>query len=450
MKPRVIIIGGGFGGLHAAKALGRSDKVDVMVLDRKNHHLFQPLLYQVATASLNPSDIAVPIRQILASDRNIRVHMETAVGVDLANKTVTTDDDVHRYDYLVMACGSTHSYFGHDEWEPLAPGLKTVEQALEIRRRILTAYEQAEKADDLKAQQRLLTFVIIGGGPTGVELAGAVAELSHAIISREFRNIDYKNTRVILVQGDPRLIPAFAPSLSAEAKRALEKKGVEVRLDSIAREITPQGVRLDSEFIETATVLWAAGVNPSPLNKVLGVPLDRQGRIIVGPDLSIPGYPNAFVIGDQARFDTPKGPLPGLAPVAMQQGDSAAANILRDLDDAPRKPFRYLDKGIMAVIGRSDAVTQFWKFKVTGYLAWVTWLFVHIMYLVGFRNRILVLFNWAWSYFTFKRGARLITLHSWTESDPETLPEPKKREASAPAAPRKAQAPQPEEAEAKA
>jgi NADH dehydrogenase len=421
-KPRVVIVGGGFGGIRAAKALGRSGRFQVTVLDRRNHHLFQPLLYQVATASLNPSDIAVPIRQILAHWGDVNVHMESVTGVDLAGRRVLTETDSHAYDYLVLACGSTHSYFGHDNWEDLAPGLKTVEQALEIRRRILTAFEQAEKAEDPALQARLLTFVVIGGGPTGVELAGALAELAASIVSREFRSIRSHSTRVILIQGDDRILAQFDKGLSEKAQQALERMGVEVKLGKQAREITAQGVRLDGEFIETSNVLWAAGVKPSPINKSLGVPLDKQGRVIVGPDLSLPGHPEAFVVGDQAHFATPSGPLPGLAPVAMQQGIAAADSIMRDLAGRPRKPFRYLDKGTMAVIGRSFAVTELRGLKYSGLVAWLTWLFVHVMYLVGHRNRVIVLINWAWSYFTFKRGARLITLHSWKESAPDLAP----------------------------
>jgi NADH dehydrogenase len=421
-KPRVVIVGGGFGGIRAAKALGRSGRFQVTVLDRKNHHLFQPLLYQVATASLNPSDIAVPIRQILAHWGEVRVHMETVKSVDLAARTVATENDTHAYDYLVLACGSTHSYFGHDDWEDFAPGLKTVEQALEIRRRILTAFEQAEKEEDPARQARLLTFVVIGGGPTGVELAGALAELASSIISKEFRNIKPHSIRVVLLQGDTRVLPQFDPGLSEKARLALVRMGVEVKLDKVARDITPQGVKLDGEFIETCNVLWAAGVKPSPLNKTLGVPLDRQGRVIVGQDLSLPGHPEVFVLGDQAHFDAEAGPLPGLAPVAMQQGIAAAASIMRDQAGKPRKSFRYLDKGTMAVIGRSFAVTEIRKLRLSGFLAWLTWLFVHIMYLVGHRNRVIVLINWAWSYVTFKRGARLITVHSWKESAPDVAP----------------------------
>lgn len=417
MEPQVVIIGGGFGGLKAAKLLGRSLKVKVRLLDRKNHHLFQPLLYQVATASLSPSDIGVPIRLILSSYRNVTVHMENVLSIDLAGKRVMTEDDSHDFDYLIMACGSTHSYFGHDDWEQLAPGLKTIEQALEIRRRILIAFEQAEKEADPAKQARLLTFVIIGGGPTGVELAGAVAELAMSIVSKEFRNIKPHQTRVILVDGGDRLIPSFAARLSGNAKTVLEKKGVEVILNQHAEEITAEGVRIGGKFIETTTVMWAAGVKPSPLNKALGVPLDKSGRVIVNPDLSLPGYPYAFVIGDQAHFDSPEGPLPGLAPVAMQQGVAAAASILRDLAGKPRKPFRYLNKGTMAVIGRANAVVESPLLgKLSGFPAWLIWIFVHIMYLVGHRNRVMVLLNWAWSYFTFKRGARLITQAVWKQS----------------------------------
>ena len=419
---RVVIVGGGFGGLHAAKILGRSSRVEVSLLDRKNHHLFQPLLYQVATASLNASDIGVPIRQILARYRNTQVHLDTVLSVDLAGRRVGTESDSHPFDYLILACGSTHSYFGRDEWEELAPGLKTIEQALEIRRRILLAYELAEKETDPVAQKRLLTFVIIGGGPTGVELAGAAAELAHFTVAREFRNIILNQTRIILVQGADRLLPTFHPALSRKAHEALEKKGVRVILDRRAEEITPRGVRVGSEFFETATVLWAAGVKPSPLNARLGLPLDKEGRVPVNADLSVPGHPEVFVLGDQAHFEAPGGPLPGLAPVAMQQGDAAARNILNDLEGSPRKPFRYRDKGTMAVIGRGNAVSQIGFLRLTGMPAWLIWIFVHILYLVGHRNRIMVLLNWAWSYITFRGGARLITGRTWKENAPKAQP----------------------------
>jgi NADH dehydrogenase len=430
MEPRVVIVGGGFGGIRAAKALGRSERVQVTLLDKRNHHLFQPLLYQVATATLNPSDIAVPIRQVLARYPKVSVLMETAVSVDLAGKAVVTDFGRHPYDYLILAAGASHSYFGHPEWEELAPGLKTVEQALEIRRRVLTAFEQAEKETDPAVQQRLLTFVVIGGGPTGVEMAGALAELAHAIVGSDFRNLKAITPRVILLQGGDRVLPQFAPVLSDKAKAALEKKRVEVRLHKLAKEITPQGVRLEDGLIPAANVIWAAGVKPAPLNKALGLALDREGRIVVGPDLSLPGHPEVFAVGDQAHFDTPEGPLPGLAPVAMQQGTHAARLILAEIAGRPRKPFKYLDKGTMAVIGRNVAVTDFHGLRIGGYFAWLMWLFVHILYLVGFRNRIAVVFNWAWSYLTFKRGARLITGRGWKENEPvAATPAPKPAEA---------------------
>jgi NADH dehydrogenase len=431
MEPRVVIVGGGFGGLKAALALGRSGRAQVTLLDKRNHHLFQPLLYQVATASLNPSDIAVPIRQVLARYRTVSVRMETALTVDLAGKAVVTDGGRHPYDYLILAAGASHSYFGHPEWEEFAPGLKTVEQALEIRRRVLTAFEQAEKEADAAAQARLLTFVVIGGGPTGVEMAGALAELAQAIVANDFRNLKAGMLRVILLQGGERVLPQFAPSLSAKAKAALERKRVEVRLDKLAKEITPAGVRLDDGFIPSANVIWAAGVKPAPLNKTLGLTLDREGRLPVGPDLSLPGHPEVFAIGDQAHFETPKGPLPGLAPVAMQQGVHAARLILGEIAGKPRRPFKYLDKGTMAVIGRNFAVTDFHGLRIGGYFAWMMWLFVHILYLVGFRNRIAVVFNWAWSYLTFKRGARLITARGWKENEgaPAPAPAPKPVEA---------------------
>ena len=422
MEPRVVIIGGGFGGIRAARVLGGSGKVQVTLIDKRNHHLFQPLLYQVATASLNPSDIAVPIRQVLAPYRKVRVHMETAVSVDLEGKALVTDSDRHPYDYLVLAAGASHSYFGHPEWEEVAPGLKTVEQALEIRRRVLTAFEQAKKEKDAQLQARLLTFVVIGGGPTGVEMAGALAELAHAIAGSDFRNIDPKMPRVILVQGGDRVLPQFAPVLSAKAKAALEKKGVEVRLDRLAKDISAAGVRLDDGLIPAGNVIWAAGVKPAAIGKALGAPLDREGRVIVGEDLAIPGHPEVFVIGDQAHFASPQGALPGLAPVAMQQGVHLAANILREIAGKPRKPFKYLDKGSMAVIGRNFAVTDFHGIRIGGYLAWLMWLVVHILYLVGHRNRVIVLINWAWSYLTFKRGARLITSKGWRENEPVTAP----------------------------
>ena len=334
MVKKVVIVGGGFGGLQAALVLGRSKDVQVCILDRRNHFLFQPLLYQVATASLSPSDIGTPIRQVVARNRNTSVHLEKAVSVDLARRLVVTDSDAHGYDYLILACGSSHSYFGRDDWEDLAPGLKTVEQALEIRRRLLLAFETAEKEEDEERKKKLVTFVVIGGGPTGVELAGAVTELARGIVSEEFRNIRPEEVRVVLLHGGDRLLPSFDPGLSEKARIALVDKGVEVRMGQRAEDLGPLGVMVGGELIETSTVLWAAGVRPSGLNGTLGVPLDKEGRVAVEQDLSIPGHPEVFAIGDQARFETPEGPLPGLAPVAMQQGRTAARNILLQLGES--------------------------------------------------------------------------------------------------------------------
>jgi NADH:ubiquinone reductase (H+-translocating) len=425
MISRIVIVGGGFAGLKAAQALGEVKEVSITVIDRKNHHLFQPLLYQVATAALNPSDIGVPIRMILANQANTKVHMESVTSIDLAGKIVKTDSDIHPFDYLILACGASHSYFGRDEWQDLAPGLKTIEDALEIRRRILLAFEQAEKENDPVIQGKLLTFVIIGGGPTGVELAGSVAELANSILSKEFRNIQSNQPKVILIQGGERLIPSFAAKLSENAKRVLEKKGVEVVLNFHVDRITPEGVWLGERFIATNTIMWAAGVKASPLSYGLGVPQDKEGRIIVSADLSLPGHPNVFVLGDQAHFAVSGMALPGLAPVAMQQGVAAGENIIRDLAGKPRLDFIYRNKGTMAVIGRGHAVVELpfghtIMAHFTGFLGWFIWILVHILTLVGFRNRALVLVNWAWSYFTFKRGARLITQPTWkvVESKP--------------------------------
>lgn len=422
MKLKVVIIGAGFGGLKVAQILGKSDQISVTVLDRKNHHLFQPLLYQVATAALNPSDIGVPIRLILAEYANTKVHMENVLSVALAAKTVKTDSNVHPFDVLVMACGASHSYFGRNEWEELAPGLKTIEHALEMRRRILSAFERAEMETDALAQARLLTFVVIGGGPTGVELAGAVAELANSIVTKEFRNIRPNQPRVILIQGGERLIPSFAVQLSANAKLVLEKKGVEVILKERVEEITRAGVKVGTRFIGTETILWAAGVKASSLNNGLGAGQDKDGRVFVNPDLSLPGHPNVFVLGDQAHFPVLGIPLPGLAQVAIQQGIATGKNILRDLSGQSRKNFTFKNKGTMAVIGRANAVVEIpignrHMAKLSGYIGWGIWIFVHILTLIGFRNRAVVLLNWGWSYFTFKRGARLITQRGWKETE---------------------------------
>ena len=407
--PHVVIIGGGFGGLYAARALA-GHPLRVTLLDRRNHHLFQPLLYQVATAALNPSDIATPLRSILRKAANVTVLLAEVQSVDLAGRRVILDEDEMGYDALVLAAGAGHSYFGHDDWEPLAPSLKTLEDALEIRRRVLVAYELAERERDAAEQRALLTSVVIGGGPTGVELAGALAEISRETIARDFRVIDPTRARVVLLEGGPRILSTFPPPLSARAEAALTRLGVEVRTGAMVTRVTPDAVWIGGEQIRARTVLWAAGVSASPLTRSLGVPLDRAGRVPVEPDLSIPGHPEAFAIGDVATLRDEHGePLPGLAPVAIQQGEAVAANVRRRLAGEPTRPFRYHDKGSMATIGRAAAVAVVGPLQLSGLPAWLAWLFVHVMSLIGFRNRFLVLFQWAWAYVSWQRGARLIT-----------------------------------------
>jgi NADH dehydrogenase len=408
--PHVVIVGGGFGGLYAARALARHP-VRVTLIDRDNYHLFQPLLYQVATAALSPGDIAEPLRAILRKHRNVRVWLEEVTAIDPANRRVTMTGGTVSYDYLILATGARHAYFGHDDWEPLAPGLKTLEDALEIRRRVLSAFEAAEREPDPAVRQALLTFVVIGGGPTGVELAGAIAEIRRHTVARDFRAIDPTRARVLLLEGSPRVLPPFPEDLSARAAQALRRLGVEVRTGALVTGVTPEAVYVGDEAIPTRTALWAAGVAASPLGTSLGVPLDRGGRVLVEPDLTVPGHPEVYVIGDLAAF-THRGdkPLPGVAPVAIQQGNAAADNIWRTIQGRPRRPFRYVDKGNLATIGRGAAVADMGgRVRLWGLPAWLAWLFVHILYLIGFENRLLVLFQWAWSYFTYERGARLIT-----------------------------------------
>ncbi|MBJ6726006.1 NAD(P)/FAD-dependent oxidoreductase [Geomesophilobacter sediminis] len=411
----VVIIGGGFAGLNAAKVLGSVSGVSVTLVDTRNHHLFQPLLYQVAMAGLNPSDISAPIRGLLSRHRNVRVMMDEAVSVDLPQRQVhLRSAGSLPFDYLIIATGALHSYFGNEEWELHAPGLKTIEQATEIRRRILTAFEDAEMCGECGDRERLLSFVVVGAGPTGVELAGAIAEMGQFTLARDFRRVDPRMSRVILIEAGPRILPAFDPELSASAMRSLEQLGVEVKTSCRVTSIDDGGVQAGDLFIPTRTVLWAAGVAASELGRTLGVPLDRQGRVLVEPDLSIDKFPYAFVVGDLAHYPGPDGqPLPGLAPVAMQQGRAAARNILRDLSGEERKLFHHLDKGMLATIGKNKAVGQFQKLHFTGFTAWIAWLFVHIYYLTGFANRLLVVIQWGWSYMTFKRGARLITGRDW-------------------------------------
>jgi len=431
--PHVVILGGGFGGLYAARALRRAP-VRVTLIDRRNHHLFQPLLYQVATAALNPSDIAQPIRRILRKQRNATVMLAEVPAIDVAGRRVILAEDEVAYDYLIVATGATHSYFGHDAWGRFAPGLKSIEDALAIRRHVLLAYEAAEREIDPSRRQAWLTFVIVGGGPTGVELAGALGEISRHVLARDFRRIDPGSARIVLIEGGPRLLPAFPPDLSASAARQIARLGVEVRTGAPVTAIDEDGVTLGGgesaagtaggpamggratgggaggeRRIAARTVLWAAGVAASPLARSLGAPLDRAGRVPVAPDLTVPGAPGVFVIGDLASLQQDGRPIPGVAPAAIQMGRHAARNIVRAVRGKPLRPFRYRDKGSLATIGRAAGVADFGRVRLSGIVAWLAWLFVHIFFLIGFRNRFLVLFEWAWTYATYERGARLIT-----------------------------------------
>jgi NADH dehydrogenase len=406
--PRVVIVGGGFGGLYAARALRRAP-VEVTVVDRRNHHVFQPLLYQVAMAGLSPGDIASPIRWILRRQKNVEVILAEAIGFDLAANRLILKDDVLEYDYLIVATGATHAYFGHDEWRRTAPGLKTLEDALEIRRRVLIAFERAEREKDPARRTAELTFVVIGGGPTGVEMAGALAEISRHSLAKDFRHFDPGSARILLVEGGPSILSAFPEDLRQAALRDLERLGVTVRTNSIVTDVAPGVVSIGGDSIQAETVLWAAGVSASPLGAALGVPLDRAGRVRVLPDLTIPGASNVFVIGDLASLAGEDGrPLPGVAQVAIQMGRHAVHNILRAIERQPLRPFRYHDLGNMATIGRASAIADFGRFRLTGLLAWLAWLFVHILNLIGFRNRVTVMIQWAWAYLTYQRAIRLI------------------------------------------
>jgi NADH dehydrogenase len=417
-KPRVIIVGAGFGGLEAAKKLA-CENVQVTVIDRTNYHLFQPLLYQVATAALSPADIAAPVRSILSKCRNVEPVLGEVESVDVDAKKVKTTDMEIDYDYLILATGARHSYFGHDEWEKVAPGLKSLEDAVELRRRILMAFEYAEKITDEAARRAAMNFVIIGGGPTGVEMAGAIAEISRYTLAKDFRHIEPSQARVILIEGEPRLLAAYPEDLSASAQKQLVDLGVEVRTGARATNLTEAGVQVDGEFIPCRVKIWAAGNNASFVGKTLGAPVDRVGRVIVNEDLTIPGHPEVQVIGDLANFSHQTGqPLPGVSPVAMQQGRHAARNVLAMIEGRKPKPFRYWDKGSMATIGRHKAVADLKFVHLSGLPAWLAWLFVHIIFLVGFRNRLLVLFQWAWAYLTFDKGARLITRNFQSEQRP--------------------------------
>ncbi|MBW1914489.1 MAG: NAD(P)/FAD-dependent oxidoreductase [Deltaproteobacteria bacterium] len=411
---RILIIGGGFAGLKAAKILARSKRVSITLIDKKNHHLFQPLLYQVATAGLSPAEIAMPIRSIFSKYKNIKVLHGTVTSLDLNKQEAYTDFGMLYYDYLILACGAQHTYFGHEEWEEYAPGLKTLEQAIEIRRRILTAFEQAERTDNVEAQRSLLTFIVVGGGPTGVELAGAIGEMSRYTLSTDFRNIDPTLTRVMLLEAGHRILLSFSEKQASTATRDLEGLGVQVWTSSPVTHIDKDGVAIGKERIRASTVLWAAGVQAVDINSSLGVELDHQGRILVEPDLSIKGHHNAFVAGDQACFLHQTGEcLPGLSPVALQQGKFLANNLLREIKRQKRLSFHYRNRGQMATIGRSRAIVEIDGFRIEGFWAWLTWLFVHIYFLIGFNNRILVFIKWASSYLTYSKGARLITNKGW-------------------------------------
>jgi NADH dehydrogenase len=405
LAPHVVIIGGGFGGLYAARALRNAD-VRITMIDRHNYHLFQPLLYQVATAALNPSDIAAPIRAVLSRQKNTSVILGEASAIDTARKLVHLADGAKiAYDFVIVATGATHSYFAHPEWEPNAPGLKTIDDALEIRRRVLLAFEAAERESDPRAQEALLTFVIVGAGPTGAELAGALSEIARQTMLRDFRRINPSSARVILVEGKDRVLPVYPPKLSQKARQQLEHLGVEVITNAVVTSLSDTEVCIGDRTIPTRTVLWAAGVEASPLARSLGVPLDRAGRVLVNDDLTIPGHDDVFVIGDLAAVKYKDGLVPGVAPAAIQEGIHAA----RSITNKTREPFRYRDKGSLATIGRAAAVADFGFLKLSGFIAWFAWLAIHIFFLIGFRNRFLVITQWAWAYVTYQRGARLIT-----------------------------------------
>ncbi len=410
----MVVVGGGFGGLNCARRLGGCSELEVLVIDRRNHHLFQPLLYQVAMAGLSPAEIAAPIRSLLSGSSNTTVLQASVEGIDVPTKRVRTDRGEFGYDTLVLAAGAQHAYFGHNEWEEHAPGLKTLEQATEIRRRVLGAFERAETEANADERKALLTFVVVGAGPTGVELAGAIGEMSRFTLAKDYRNIDPTHTRVILIEAGPRILPSFAPALSARAMRDLEKLGVQVWTESRVTNIDGSGVTVGAERIATRTALWAAGVQASELSRTLPAEPDRMGRVPVDDHLRLVNHPEVFVIGDQACAKGPDGrPLPGVATVALQQGRYVADLIRALRSQREVRPFRYWDKGQLATIGRRRALLQSGSLKLAGFVAWIAWLLVHIYYLSGFRNRVLVLIQWAWSYATFSRGARLVVEKTW-------------------------------------
>lgn len=409
---KVVIIGGGFGGLNAARDLRRG-VAEVVLIDRTNHHLFQPLLYQVASAALSPGDIAAPIRSILRKQKNTVVIMGQVAAIHKEKRQIEMrNGQMVRYDYLIVAVGARHSYFGHPEWEPIAPGIKTLNDALDIRQKLLISFEQAERAENVFEAEKFLNFVVIGGGPTGVELAGSVAEVAHKTMLRDFRRVNPSKAKIYLIEGADQILPSYPLELATKARRALEKLGVNVMTNQMVTNVTEEGVQIGEHFIPATNVIWAAGNQASPLLKTLDLPLDRQGRVIVDPDCSVPGHPELFVIGDAAHHETSEGkPLPGIAPVATQQGRYVAELIRKGTPKEKRQPFKYWDKGQLATIGKNRAVGMVGRFRLSGYPAWLAWSFIHIAYLIGFRSRIVVMVEWVVQYLTGSRGARLINTH---------------------------------------
>lgn len=413
-KIHVVIIGAGFAGINAAKKLGNKKEIEITIIDKKNYHLFQPLLYQVAMAGLSPAEITSPIRTILAKYKNINVVYAKVTDINLNSQTVLTDFKNYKYDYLIIASGSSHSYFGKNEWEDYAPGMKTIEQATEIRRRVLTAFELAERETDKNLIDKFLTFAVVGGGPTGVEITGSLCEIAHFTLNKEFKNIDPRQTKIYLIEAGQTILSSFSDKQAAVATMQLKKIGASIITGKRVEDISSDGILVNSEFIPCYTVIWAAGVQPSILGKKLNSKLDKQGRVIVEAQLNLKNYPNVFVIGDLAHcLGNKQKPLPGLAPVAIQQGCHASKNILRNIAHKPMQPFQYFDKGQMATIGRGSAIVEFAGLSLDGKIAWFAWLLVHILYLIGFKNKFFVLYQWAWSYMTYGRGARLITSRQW-------------------------------------
>lgn len=413
-KKKVAIVGAGFGGVSATKALCKNTNIEVHLIDRRNYHLFQPLLYQVAMAGLNPSDIAIPIRKLFSKNKNVIVTLAEVENVDVKDCRVQYDGQWHSYDYIILACGAKHFYFGHNEWESLAPGLKNIEQATEIRRRILTAFEMAEKQTDPTLQNSFLTFAVVGGGPTGVELAGAISEMARTTLLSDFKRADLSHTKVYLIEAGPRVLGAFPEKLSKQAEKDLTEMGVTVVTNTSASDLSTQGLKIGDQWVNCKTIIWAAGVKPASLTDLVSSAKDTQGRLVVKKDLSLEVNKNIFSVGDMSFFKTESGDsLPGIAPVAIQQGEFVGKQILKDLQNKPRDDFKYWDKGIMATIGRSRAVVSSGNLQLKGFIAWLAWAFIHIVYLMRFRNKVFVFLQWVWSYFSFGRGARLIVHKNW-------------------------------------